>query len=386
VTIDGKRYREALGTTDHREAKSLALDFIARVKAGKAPGASGKAFSRLPFKEAAEAYQKERIGKVAERTTQFEAERLKPLIKHFGAVSLRMIKPESIGEYQQKRIADGVKGRTVNMETGVLRRIIGKAKLFAILAEFPRNFPEHEAEIGRVLSAEAKLHLFRVAGSRAGWMVAHCAAVLAASTTCRSVELKNLRWKDVDLMEGIFTVRRSKSAAGRREITLNADARAALARLWERAEAIGGNAEEHYVFPGCEHAIIDPTRPQKSWRTAWRALVLEAATQAGRSAAVESLDRIKSVAAAKAAWRRAAAPFRGFRFHDLRHQAITEMAEHGASDAALMALAGHMSRRMMEHYSHVRTAAKREVTTKLEAGLIGPSPNAKPRPESKAVN
>ena len=32
-------------------------------------------------------------------------------------------------------------------------------------------------------------------------------------------------------------------------------------------------------------------------------------------------------------------PFRGFRFHDLRHQAITEMAEAGASDATIMAVA-----------------------------------------------
>ncbi len=72
-----------------------------------------------------------------------------------------------------------------------------------------------------------------------------------------------------------------------------------------------------------------------------------------------------------AAWKRAAAPFLGFRFHDLRHQAITEMAEAGVSDATLMAVSGHMSRRMLEHYSHVRMAAKRTVLDKLESGLMG---------------
>ena len=50
-----------------------------------------------------------------------------------------------------------------------------------------------------------------------------------------------------------------------------------------------------------------------------------------------------------------------FRFHDLRHQAITEMAEAGASDATIMAVVGHVDRAMMEHYSHVRMAAKRDV-------------------------
>ncbi len=39
-----------------------------------------------------------------------------------------------------------------------------------------------------------------------------------------------------------------------------------------------------------------------------------------------------------------------------------------------MAVAGHMSRRMLEHYSDVRMAAKRTSLEKLESGLmVGPS-------------
>jgi hypothetical protein len=37
------------------------------------------------------------------------------------------------------------------------------------------------------------------------------------------------------------------------------------------------------------------------------------------------------------------------------------MAEAGASDATIMAVAGHVDQAMMEHYSHVRMAAKRDV-------------------------
>ena len=37
----------------------------------------------------------------------------------------------------------------------------------------------------------------------------------------------------------------------------------------------------------------------------------------------------------------------GFRFHDLRHQAITELSEGGASDATIMGIAGHVSRKML---------------------------------------
>ena len=52
-------------------------------------------------------------------------------------------------------------------------------------------------------------------------------------------------------------------------------------------------------------------------------------------------------------------PLAGLRFHDLRHHAITELAESQTSDSTIMALAGHVSRKMLEHYSHIRMAAKR---------------------------
>ena len=47
------------------------------------------------------------------------------------------------------------------------------------------------------------------------------------------------------------------------------------------------------------------------------------------------------------------------------------MAEGGASDATLMAVAGHMSRRMLEHPGQVRMAAKPTALDKLESGLVG---------------
>jgi Phage integrase family len=52
-------------------------------------------------------------------------------------------------------------------------------------------------------------------------------------------------------------------------------------------------------------------------------------------------------------------PIRGLRFHDLRHHAITELAESQTSDSTIMAIAGHVSSKMLAHYSHVRLHAKR---------------------------
>ena len=46
--------------------------------------------------------------------------------------------------------------------------------------------------------------------------------------------------------------------------------------------------------------------------------------------------------------------------HDLRHSAATKMAENDVPEATMNALLGRMSRSMLERYSHIRTAAKRE--------------------------
>jgi len=91
--------------------------------------------------------------------------------------------------------------------------------------------------------------------------VAFSAAVLAVSTTCRGVELKNLRWKDVDLFKREMAIKRSKTEAGHRTIPLNADAMSALARLWERAQAHDVARPDYYIFPTCEHERLRSYAP-----------------------------------------------------------------------------------------------------------------------------
>lgn len=311
---------------------------------------------------------------------QFESERLGPLVKHFGEKPLLRFKAEDVSGYQKARLDAGISGRTVNMETGVLCRMLKRAKVWNAISEDVKALPEDRGGVAKVLP-DLKRKLFETAASRPEWMVAHCAAVLAVSTTCRGVEIKNLRWQDVDLFNRIATIRRSRTAAGHRSIPLNGDAMAALARLLERARALGSSEPEHYVFPACEERIIDPSPPQKSWRTAWRKLVRETARRVGREAAQQALESGKSVRRAIAAWKRAAAPIRGLRFHDLRHQAITEMAEAGASDATLMAVAGHMSPSDAGALQPRAYGRQAHGAGKLESGLMG-GPSATSQSES----
>ena len=46
--------------------------------------------------------------------------------------------------------------------------------------------------------------------------------------------------------------------------------------------------------------------------------------------------------------------------HDLRHTFATRLAENSVSESTMLALMGHMSRAMLERYSHIRMTAKRD--------------------------
>jgi len=126
--------------------------------------------------------------------------------------------------------------------------------------------------------------------------------------------------------------------------------RRSLPPTFERASSdwLVESSTEDFVFPACEAAgierqhpdleRIDPAQPIKSWRSAWRAALKRAGLQ--------------------------------FRFHDLRHTCITKLAESQASEQTLMAISGHVSRRMIEHYSHIRMDAKRRATDAIVEGGV----------------
>ena len=152
-------------------------------------------------------------------------------------------------------------------------------------------------------------------------------------------------------------MRRSKTEAGERTIPLNADAMVAIRELFKRAEVIKGSELNHYVFPACENGKFDPTKPQGTWRTAWRKMTR--AVQCRACGQFQDPGRICFNEDCKADISRLKSSTAGLRFHDLRHHAITELAESKASDQTIMAIAGHVSQRMLAHYSHVRLEAKR---------------------------
>jgi integrase len=290
------------------------------------------------FDRAAQEWLTSRGHAIAANTQSVARLALKHLLPAFGPKLLCDIEPRQIEDYQRVRLHSGAQGRTVNIEIAVLRQVLKANNCWQPFAGRVRMLRERH-DVAKALTPEQERALLSATAEADS--ACHTATVLALNTAMRRNEIRLLRWQQVDFERRTVQVGRSKTEAGAgRLIPLNAAAFEALVR-W--ASHFPEAKPEHYVFPWCENRHVDLSRPTKGWRTAWR----------------HALKRA------------------GFhcRFHDLRVTCITKLAESQASDMTIMAIAGHVSRRMLEHYSRIRTEAKRAALDAIVAPVFGAGVN-----------
>ena len=103
-------------------------------------------------------YLSERTAHLAPRSISTERERLKPLRECFGATPLTRISSDAVRDYIGYRKQSGAANRTINMEVGVLRRILKRAKRWHFLADDVPHLPERD-DVGRALLHEEKARL-----------------------------------------------------------------------------------------------------------------------------------------------------------------------------------------------------------------------------------
>ena len=358
-SVNGQRFRQSLDTTDWREALQNEKDLIARAKEGKL-SIAGQSFARLAFPEALDRYLLDRSAHVAPRSHRTETDHAKPLRTYFATVPVGRISADAILAYIRERKGEGISNVTINMEIGILRRVLKRAKRWSLIADEIPRLPERR-DVGRAMSFEEKTRLLHIAAARPEWETARLAAILALNTTMRGCELKGLCWRDVDFIERTLTIRRSKTAAGERVIPLNTDAWSVVLQLRDKSRKLFGDSldADWHLFPHAEgYTKPDPTRPMSGWRTAWRRLTraVQCPSCGGLQDPAPNCRKKKC----KADMSKLKSPLHGLRFHDLRHHAITELAESQASERTIMSIAGHISPKMLDHYSHVRLHAKRQ--------------------------
>jgi integrase len=320
-------------TTSWQEAVRLEKELIRAALQGSLPpkGHSIKLFAAVDdYLEAKKATAN------TERAIEFDRERLEVVKRVLGDVKLSAITGRVIEGFQAKRRVEGASNRTVNMDVGALRQVMKRFKQWRRLEDDVKMLTESGGEpVGRVLTNEEQERLFKTAEANPEWEHVYRAAILAANTSMRGVEVKHVRRKDFDTAKRIIHIRTSKNETSKRVIPLNDSAFEAVQRMVTRADALGHSAPEHYLWCASQHHKLDPTKPASKWDTAWRAL-------------------------------RDAAGLPGLRFHDLRHTVVTRLLEAGEPDHVVESITGHLSRRMLEHYSHIRLNAKKAALDRLD--------------------
>lgn len=241
--------------------------------------------------------------------------------------SLAAISPAVVARWRDERLASGVKGATVNRELNLLSAALNwgiRERMIALpgnpvaavrrpalgRARDRRLEPGEEARLFDALGDRAgavkgtkRAGAYRV-GTRNPWI--RPLVLLAIETAMRQGELLSLRRENVDTAAQIAHLEDTKNGAAR-TVPLSSRAVAVLEAL--------PRSEDGRVFPITAHAV----------KLAWK--------RATKRAGLDDL-----------------------RFHDLRHEAASRLAEKLPNLIELAAVTGHKDLRMLKRYYHPRAA------------------------------
>jgi len=302
------------------------------------------------IKELAAAYLEEY--RMRHRSVTFAEYAVGNVIRHLGELMAVDVTDKTVKDYQTARLKEKAAPKTINEEVGFLLRLLGEAGE-PIRARLRRQKALKLAireQVGKAYTPEEKTAL--LAAARAARSPAiYPALMLALNAGMRDAEIRGLQWSRMDLFKAYLTVRDSKTEAGEgRTIPLNSDSLEAMVEYskWytKRFHTI---KPEWFVFPARigtpatgKKRPLDPTKPMVTLRTSW--------------------NNVKAKAKVTGRW------------HDNRHTLITDLAESGAGDETIRDIAGHVSKQMLKHYSHIRMEAKRTALQSIVAKKADPKP------------
>ncbi len=258
---------------------------------------------------------------------QYAVDHLKRLLGSKMAVDFN---EAVVTKYQNDRLEEGAAPKTINEEVGFLLRILGEpGDLIRVRLRKKKMLKLKTREtIGKAYSEEEKKRMLEEAAKARSPHI-YLALTLALNAGMRDGEIKRLTWAQIHFDKKYLAVGRAKTPGGEdRTIPLNSDLFAVFSDYveWYKRK-FGATEPEWYVCPFGSPQPTDPKKHVTTLKTVW--------------------TNIRANAGVKGRW------------HDNRHTLITELAESGAGDQTIMDIAGHVSKQMLKHYSHIRMEAKR---------------------------
>jgi integrase len=327
----GRQVRETLGLESEGWTKARARE----VDRERAAAVSARRYvrpDRVLFRDHADRWLEGqgRLKDWSSRTVAVYTNVVRHLNREFGSMTLGEIRPRHVAAWVA---AHELGPQTVNQHVSVLQGILDAAVREELIevnpaARAPR--PKVGRRQWRVLEpTEVQAVLRELDGQ------ARTVFLTAALTGLRRHELENLRWRDVDLVDMVLRVRRSKTERGERSIALPATVAEAL---WQHRRQSPHQADGDRVFYSATGGPLRPAVFRQEFQ--------------GALSRVGITDYVRP-------------------FHDLRHTAATNAAAAGVSPIALMSQMGHGSMATTNLYLHLAGVVFRDEADALERRALG---------------
>jgi integrase len=300
-----------------------------------------------------------RVRYVSERTEHDLRQYARAAGKFFDDIVLQDIHAGHLREYQRARALNSLQDKNgtkcpwehraganlIRKEVQTVIRVLRAAGAWtAHLEECFEPLPGAESDVGRAMTPEEQHTWLHASSSREEWRVVYWWSVVALQTTAATNEMRSLRLGDVFLQQGMMQIR-SEGAKNKfrvRTIPLGTEEVIwAVGGLVERAKLLGATGPHCYLFPlHLTRDRYDALQPMtvSGMRKRWLAV-------------------------------RQATGLTWLRMYDLRHTAITRMAEAGVPIQVIMSFAGHIAPRMQQHYTAISMEAKRRWAAAAWSGM-----------------
>lgn len=369
---NGKAYRESSNSTKKMVAKKLLDRREGDIAAGKVPGIL---FERVTFDELADEFiidyrinnkksldraelsimhlREEFSGtKVPDITTprisQYIAERMKWKCKACGN-KFHFNGEKHCPKCSNEKLQKGAKNATINRELSALRRMlnlgakqtppkVNRVPYIPMLKEnnVRKGFFEHAEFIALREKLPGYLRPFVTFGYKVGW---------------RDQEIASLQWGNVDLQNGIVTLKAGETKNGEaRTVYLDDELKELFQQQWKNRKL--NEKLTPYVFPNSSG-----TGKIVNLRKAWNSACRESGLGYGYAITVKYVQKYSTNLPA------------GPIFHDFRRTAVRNMVRSGIPERVAMMISGHKTRSVFDRYNIVSDADLKAAAVKQQVYL-----------------
>ncbi|MGH8657516.1 MAG: tyrosine-type recombinase/integrase [Gammaproteobacteria bacterium] len=322
-----KTFRTKRDATDW--ARRVEDEMVRGVYLDRAPS------ERITLKNALERYMHEVAPAKQANTHDRERVRAQILSERLGSYSLAAITPNIVARYRDNRLDEGKSNNTVRLELAMLSHLFntairewGLGLVYNPVANIRKPSPGNGRN--RRLSLAEEERLLSAVDQHSNPMLSWIARI-ALYSGMRQGEILSLHRDQVDLQRRLVRLDKTK----------NGDAR--TVPLSTRAAAVFREAIEHPMHKLVDTPLLfygEPGRDGKRRPYVIHKVWAQAMQRAG---------------------------LRDFRFHDLRHEAVSRLVEAGLSDQEVATISGHKSMQMLKRYTHLRAE---DLVAKLDRALL----------------